>query len=43
MRSIKKAMNITAESLHSAIAQVAESVGSVTEVGNRISEKQSDR
>ncbi len=33
---IKKAMNGTAESLHAAIAQVAESVGSVTEVGNRI-------
>ncbi|MFA6009161.1 MAG: methyl-accepting chemotaxis protein [Desulfobacteraceae bacterium] len=33
---IKKAINGTAESLHSAIAQVAESVESVTEVGNRI-------
>jgi methyl-accepting chemotaxis protein len=33
---IKKAMNVTAESLHSAIAQVAESVESVNEVGNRI-------
>lgn len=33
---IKRAMNGTAESLHAAIAQVAESVGSVTEVGNRI-------
>jgi methyl-accepting chemotaxis protein len=33
---IKKAMNGTAESLQSAIAQVADSVGSVTEVGNRI-------
>ena len=34
--AIKKAMNVTAESLHSAIAQVAESVESVNEVGNRI-------
>jgi methyl-accepting chemotaxis protein len=34
--AIKKAMNGTAESLHSAIAQVAESVESVAEVGNRI-------
>jgi methyl-accepting chemotaxis protein len=33
---IKKAINRTAESLHSAIAQVTESVESVTEVGNRI-------
>ncbi len=33
---IKKAMNGTAQSLQSAIAQVADSVGSVTEVGNRI-------
>jgi len=33
---IKKAINGTAESLHSAIAQVAESVESVTEVGERI-------
>ncbi|GAM08716.1 chemoreceptor McpA [Geobacter sp. OR-1] len=35
---IKKAMNATAESLHSAIAQVAESVGTVTDVGNRITQ-----
>jgi methyl-accepting chemotaxis protein len=33
---IKKAINRTADSLHSAIAQVADSVESVTEVGNRI-------
>jgi methyl-accepting chemotaxis protein len=33
---IKRAMNGTAQSLQSAIAQVADSVGSVTEVGNRI-------
>lgn len=33
---IKKAINGTAESLHSAIAQVAESVESVTQVGERI-------
>ncbi len=33
---IKRVINGTANSLHSAIAQVAESVESVTEVGNRI-------
>lgn len=33
---IKKAINRTADALHSAISQVAESVESVTEVGNRI-------
>jgi len=35
---IKKAMNATAESLHSAIFQVTESVDLVSDVGNRISQ-----
>ncbi len=35
---IKKAMNLTAESLHSAVSQVAETVELVSSVGNRISE-----
>lgn len=35
---IKKAMNATAESLHSAISQVSETVELVSDVGNRISQ-----
>lgn len=35
---IKKAMNVTAESLHSAVSQVAETVDLVSHVGNRITE-----
>ncbi len=35
---IKKAMNVTAESLHTAVSQVAETVDLVSRVGSRISE-----